>query len=674
LRDHEVGMVIEEDEAPLQSVLNFAAHERRGVYLDGTTGQPLDPALVVAARAKELEYFNPKQVWTKRRISEAAAKTGKAPISVRWIDTNKGDDEHPNYRSRLVAREIRRRGEDPIFAPTPPLESLRTVLSLAATDVPGAARHVRDGASEHRTQVSFIDIARAYFCAQTDPDQPTYVSLPAEDGDHGAMCGLLLKHMYGTRKAADGWHSEYASRLVDDLGFEIGDASACVFLHKARNLRCSVHGDDLTTCGPKMHLDWFKSELEKFYELTEAHRLGPGPSDDKEARVLNRIVRWTDAGLEYEADPRQTEKLLRDLKLGEADTKALGTPGVKSTKEQFDADQPLAPDKSSPFRAVSARSNYLAMDRPDMQFAAKEVCRWMAHPTELSLSALKRIGRYLSGRRRLVFGYPWQEADRIDIYSDTDWAGCAKTRKSTSGGCAMLGRHLIKSWATTQTSVSLSSGESEFYGVVKAAGVGLGYQALLRDLGLAVPVRVWTDSTATIGICGRQGLGRLRHVDTQCLWIQQRVRDGTVQLYKVRGEVNPADLFTKHLTGADRVRDLLQLFGCSYQDGRPASAPMLRQAAGKQLGEMLASVDSTDTMMHYGRRFPKSEYEGDAIPEAYRHDPLLLPHLHEDLEQLFPCAVACSPAGDADPLEDTSLEKRGIRIGHGFSNEHGEGR
>ena len=232
----------------------------------------------------------------------------------------------------------------------------------------------------------------------------------------------------------------------------------------------------------------------------------------------------------------------------------------------------------------------------------------------------------------------------------------------------MLGRHLIKSWATTQTSVSLRSGESEFYGVVKAAGVGLGYQALLRDVGLVVPVRVWTDSTATIGICGRQGLGRLRHVDTQCLWIQQRVRDGTVQLYKVRGEVNPADLFTKHLTGADRVRDLLQLFGCTYQDGRPVSAPMLRQAAGKQLGEMLAVVDSSETMEHNGQRFPKREYEGFAVPEAYRHDPQLLPHLHKDLERLFPRAVACDHAGDEDPVEDESLEARGVRIGHGFGD------
>ena len=86
--------------------------------------------------------------------------------------------------------------------------------------------------------------------------------------------------------------------------------------------------------------------------------------------------------------------------------------------------------------------------------------------------------------------------------------------------------------------MALSSGEAEYYGTVKAGGMGLGYQSLLRDLGVDLKIRVWTDSTATMGICGRQGLGKLRHIDTQCLWIQQRVRDRSIELYKVRGEVN----------------------------------------------------------------------------------------------------------------------------------------
>ena len=84
----------------------------------------------------------------------------------------------------------------------------------------------------------------------------------------------------------------------------------------------------------------------------------------------------------------------------------------------------------------------------------------------------------------------------------------------------MLGAHTLKTWSSTQSSVALSSGEAEFNGVIRAAGMGLGYQSLLEDLGLKVPLRVWTDSSAAIGICSRQGLGKLRHLDTHMLWVQ----------------------------------------------------------------------------------------------------------------------------------------------------------
>ena len=100
------------------------------------------------------------------------------------------------------------------------------------------------------------------------------------------------------------------------------------------------------------------------------------------------------------------------------------TPGTKeegTTKP--DSDKKLPEEKVSEYRAITARLNYLAADRPDCQFAAKEACRWMAAPTELSLKAVKRLGRYLKGRKRPVYTYPWQEADMEDVYSDTDWAG-----------------------------------------------------------------------------------------------------------------------------------------------------------------------------------------------------------------------------------------------------------
>jgi hypothetical protein len=140
----------------------------------------------------------------------------------------------------------------------------------------------------------------------------------------------------------------------------------------------------------------------------------------------------------------------------------------------------------------------------------------------------------------------------------------------------MLGRHCIKSWSSTQTGVALSSGEAEFNGVIRASGMGLGFQSLMSDLGMHVPLRVWTDSSAAIGICNRQGLGKLRHIDTHLLWVQQAVRSKRIDLRKVAGEVNPADIYTKHLPSRDKVTHLVGLMGCEFRDGRAESAPLTR--------------------------------------------------------------------------------------------------
>ena len=247
--------------------------------------------------------------------------------------------------------------------------------------------------------------------------------------------------------------------------------------------------------------------LKQHYELTVGGRLGPAATDDKEARVLNRIIRWTDKGLEYEADPRQVEKLLEELDLEAEGVKGVVTPGVKVDSRQAQNEKELDQDTHTFFRGMAARANFLAADRPDIMFAAREICRFMAKPTNVALAAIKRLGRYLKDHPRLVFKFDRQEADVINVYSDTDWAGCTRTRKSTSGGCMMVGSHVLKTWSSTQVSLALSSGEAEYYGVVRASGIGLGQQALFRDAGLGLRLRVWTDSSAAIGTSSRQGLG-----------------------------------------------------------------------------------------------------------------------------------------------------------------------
>ena len=137
----------------------------------------------------------------------------------------------------------------------------------------------------------------------------------------------------------------------------------------------------------------------------------------------------------------------------------------------------------------------------------------MSAPTDLHQAALKRLVRYLRSRPRLVFKFGYQSADRIDAYADTDCAGCPRSRRSTSGGCIMVGTHLLKCWSFTQAVVAMSSGYAKFYGTAKRASTGLCMRGILYSLSL----RLWTDSSAVVGICSRQGLGKLRHLECTSL-------------------------------------------------------------------------------------------------------------------------------------------------------------
>ncbi len=272
------------------------------------------------------------------------------------------------------------------FAPAPPLEALRTVISLAMTRV-GAHQPDWDQTSPKRTQISLIDMKRAYFNAKVDPHEPpTYVQLPPEDADAGLMCAQLLRHMYGTRPAADGWQEEYSTLLVS-LGFRQGDACPNVFYHTAKQIVTSVRSDDFTPSGPADARDWMEAAIGEHHDLDISPRMGPGPADAKEGRVLNRVIRWCEDRIEYEADPRQVERLVAECGLEGA--KCVATPGVKATFKKLEEDTELPSHLTTAFRGAAARGNYLSADRLDVQFACKEVCRWMARPTVHALGGVE---------------------------------------------------------------------------------------------------------------------------------------------------------------------------------------------------------------------------------------------------------------------------------------------
>ena len=292
------------------------------------------------------------------------------------------------------------------------------------------------------------------------------------------------------------------------------------------------------------------------------------------------MVRWTDSGITYEADSRHAEILVHGL-IGAS--RPVTTPGVTTSKgEESGDDGPLEAEEAGLFRSYAARANYLAMDRPDLAFSTKELCRRMKEPHREDLRALRRVAQYLAGSGRLIYRFNWQSCHDLAVYTDTDFAGCHTTRKSTSGGCALRGEHLVKHWSTTQKVITLSSGEAELAGLVKGACEGLGLQSLAADLGIPLKMQLHADSSAAIGICRRHGIGRVRHLAVGQLWVQEKLRAKAYSLHKVPGDINPADILTKNVCRAILDRHLVTM-SADREAGRATSAPEVSASVNQQL-------------------------------------------------------------------------------------------
>ena len=90
------------------------------------------------------------------------------------------------------------------------------------------------------------------------------------------------------------------------------------------------------------------------------------------------------------------------------------------------------------YRALVARANYLEVDRGDIAFCVKELARRMSSPSSQDWERLQRLARYLRHKPRCVLWYAFQGTpSEVTCFTVSDWAGCKRTRRSTSGGCMM---------------------------------------------------------------------------------------------------------------------------------------------------------------------------------------------------------------------------------------------
>ena len=136
----------------------------------------------------------------------------------------------------------------------------------------------------------------------------------------------------------------------------------------------------------------------------------------------------------------------------------------------------------------------------------------------------------------------------------------------------MFADHVVKTYSNQQRTVALSSAEAELYAMVAASAEALAIIAYAGDLGMSFEGEVFTDSSAALGISQRAGIGKVRHLRTQGLWVQECRVTGRLAYHKVLGTKNPADVLTKHVPGELLDRHL-ETIGAKITQGRAELAP-----------------------------------------------------------------------------------------------------
>ena len=272
-----------------------------------------------------------------------------------------------------------------------------------------------------------------------------------------------------------------------------------------------------------------RNELESKLEINTTI-FGDEPGMSKEVKILKRKLCWHDGvGISYEADRKHAEPIIR--KTGAPTLTSLKIPMSKENKEEVRdktddivekrklgklgmKEQPLighilSPAETTRYRALAATANFLAIDRGDIVYCAKELTRHMTTPPTADWEKMVRFGRYLKNRHRVQLWYKFQETPcQLETFSDTNWAGCRRTRRSTTGGYPVAGSHLIKMWCKRQAVVAVSSAEAELYGLVRASAETLGLISMYKDLGTHMNGVVLGDASAALAIVARRGLGK----------------------------------------------------------------------------------------------------------------------------------------------------------------------
>ena len=394
---------------------------------------------------KEMDSMRNFEVYDEVKVDDCTQEQIDGALDCRWVKVWKSEDE---LRCRVVVRgcfqNVEKSEEDNLFASTPSLVTMRLLLCMALARNWGITMG----------DVTMGDVSTAFLHALMNEE--VFVWPPKEFYPEGNCLWRLKKAMYGLRQAPKLWQEHFAEVMTTKLGFRRCKSDPNLYCHESGRLCVLAYVDDLLVVGTDEMRKSFMSQLSEEVLLKETGQLVPG----SEHTFLGRRLRHNGDSIDVCMSQKYIDATLELY--GMKDAKPVATTGTVTINKTV-PDTPLSPEEHKVYRTAVGKLLWLALVRGDIAYAVKELSRDVTAPTMQSVAKCKHLLRYLIGTKMCVLRLrpSYQLANGncavdINVYVDSDWAGCSKTRKSTSGSTVnVLGCNVV-STARTQGTLALS--------------------------------------------------------------------------------------------------------------------------------------------------------------------------------------------------------------------------
>ena len=467
----------------------------------------------------EMNVFKPVPYWEMEK--------GAPCFRHVWVDKP--------HKSRLACCDYNLGAADPrdgTFCPTPQVITTRLVEVKALIE---------------KTPIIRADVISAFVHA--DEKELVYMKPPKEWCDrYKDSQGIdgkdyvwrLERSLYGRRSAGANWREHFEAVVKGyPVMVERSEYDPCLYICESEKWAMVHHVDDLTLTGPEENIERFINYLGTQLLMKRGPLEYPGSVSSflkcKKFRLGSAMVTVP--------EERHIHRILELTNLEACRT--VDTPAERHSGECDDNE--LDQDQAKRYRSAVGTAIFVSVYRVDIMFAVKECARYMSKPTVHAWGMLRRLAKYL--RKTIHYGHVLQLEEvptHIDIYVDADWGGCKKTGRSTTGVVVLIGGMSVSAICNTQPGLpALSSAESELRAMCKGAIEGIYVKHVMEELGFELPLRMWTDSTAGRAAATRLGVGRIKHLTIQDLYVQGLVQAKMLQINKVATEHNLADILTK---------------------------------------------------------------------------------------------------------------------------------